>query len=253
MSMSCKAAAMCFSMMFTPTSCLVWSNAYVESPGGTYVKWMSGKFNVPTVPVYNTAGTNLGAFGLWPGLDPWETDCGLIQQVLQVANTHGRWAMTNMVGQHGHYPASPWKYVSDGDTVSWWTRYMGGMIYEMGWNNGKTGAVLNVTCTTRLPRRADLAVVELSDALAARPEYLPRSDWRMWDVVIQDNYGRAVRGNQQCNQGRIPLSCDWNRMSFTFHFARVASHVQIDSVAANNTEVDGGTEEFASNGVQYVV
>lgn len=204
--------------LYTPGVIATNSYAQVNAPSGGYITWMSGRFNVPGKPQASSQATGQPMY-LWPGLDVYGQDCGLWQPVLGFSDQQGNWWLSNWFsncpGVSGGYCHDPPTTVSPGDQIYFWIKQDSGLNYEMGYQVQSTGAtkVMRKPCKYRLPTSAWTIECETYFTPSANTrEYMPTTEWQMWDITVRDQNNNELSGQQQCHPtADRPLSCSGNR------------------------------------------
>jgi len=199
------------------------NNAGWTAPKGTWISLFSGKMNVPKAPKTFYNGHPLF---LWPGLDPTGQATGLFQPVLtlgQGGNTPAQpWTMADWFSRCGpndaaKYCHDEYQNVNEGDTLSWWVKRVGTskvfpMQFEIGWRSvagtGGGSMVQNVTQGARFMWATEAEAY--FPVNATNYDWLPQSPFNIWDIVVEDQDGKAIVPDWHCEQaGGITLDCDW--------------------------------------------
>jgi hypothetical protein len=217
------------------------------APAGTWLSEVSGKMNVPKPSAKFYTGHPLF---LWPGLFispgphegyPDRKAMGLFQPVLTLGQgcsssigcgpdkpwTIANWYSncTGSTPDKANYCHDAYQSIQTGDTLSWYMRRVGSssvfpMQYEMGWSS-----TLNTSQSAGPFVQTITAGPVFIWAIEAEPwfainnatidpsfDMLPQSPYRIWDVVVKDQEGKALNPEWKCGPGAPPaitLDCGW--------------------------------------------
>eukprot|EP01084_Bolivina_argentea_P167704 290997_1 len=130
------------------------SNTFCEMsiPSTTIIHRFQGEMNVPIKPTVEPGKVLF----LWPGINPYGGEGGLMQPVLTYGANYGQgnkvWGMANWFSDCPGYCHDPYQSVKEGDTISFYMQYIetyknGSQHWEMGYesyNNPKISSKLQV-------------------------------------------------------------------------------------------------------------
>eukprot|EP01065_Artemidia_motanka_P017608 TRINITY_DN2103_c0_g1_i1.p1 TRINITY_DN2103_c0_g1~~TRINITY_DN2103_c0_g1_i1.p1 ORF type:complete len:260 (+),score=68.41 TRINITY_DN2103_c0_g1_i1:79-858(+) len=195
-------------------------------PSGKWVSEFSGKMNVPKKPKTFFSGHPVF---LWPGLDPGGQESGLFQPVLTLGQGGGTtdepWTMADWFSNCPGYCHDSYKKVQEGDVLSWYVRRVKDtttfpMEFEIGWSSQNTGdsnkLVKNVT-KGATGMWATEAEVWFHTNDTSKWQWLPRSPYYVWDIVVKDQNGQTMDPKWSCEHHGNPdgpavikLDCNWS-------------------------------------------